>query len=210
MNFSAVGLTAPIATGYSVYDAVDESEFSGGASILQLEASDTPLSFLWRSKTFGDGSSFALTSRRVLSCAQVDRAYVPFSQDVLDTEAAARALILAGRVTFPAIHGLTGGAVNQHLISGAGISTLTPVYDQGVTINGGQEQDLTISYDYFITLRVYRDKQLVHTEEIRDDEVEKRLSYFSRGRYYNYELEGTLEIQQFDMAGSNSEMHSGS
>ena len=195
-----------------VEPGTDDLYVVDGTEIRHLEASDTPLTYRWRSKTFGDGSPFALTSRRVLSCNHVDRSYVQFDQAVVDAEALLRATELAARSGLSLLHG-TGGAIGQHLIAGCGLfdppGTILTNQDKGVTIAGGAETDFTLFFDYFVTFRVYRDKELVHEEEIRDDEDVNRLTYFDRGRYYTYELEGVLDIQQVDIAGSNSEMYTG-
>ena len=77
------------------------------------------------------------------------------------------------------------------------------------SINGIAAEDLARSEPIEVIFRLFGDKELVHEEVIVDDEQENRLYYFDRRRVYEIELEGTLEISQIDVAGSNSEFHSG-
>ena len=106
-----------------------------------------------------------------------------------------------------------GGAINQHLIGGCfnplpdGISN--PFPEALRSINGIAAEDLARSEPIEVIFRLFGDKELVHEEVIVDDEQENRLYYFDRRRVYEIELEGTLEISQIDVAGSNSEFHSG-
>lgn len=64
-----------------------------------------------------------------------------------------------------------------------------------------------------VTLRVYAHfdgaDTLVHEEDITNDKVD-RIDYFDRARFWYYELEGDIDITQVDLAGSASEMHTGS
>ena len=106
-------------------------------NILKLKGSDSKINYLWRSSLYGDGSPFAITTRRVLS----------------------------------------------------------PDFNEEGTA--------------FVTLRVYADGELVHEEQVSDERVD-RINYCDRARYWYYELEGDIDITQVDLAGSGSEMHTGS
>lgn len=82
--------------------------------------------------------------------------------------------------------------------------------DQGVVIGGGAEGTIPRTpTEFFTDLTIYGDKDIVHTERITDVCV-GRVKYTQRRRLWQYELRGNAELTQFDMAGSNTEMHNGS
>lgn len=194
-----------------VKPGVDEAYVASETEILQLEGSEDRLNYVYRSKMYGNGSPFALTSRRVLSCEQIVRSYLPYDDGELEALEVLREESISGRSGLLNVFGF-GGVINQKLI--AGCPEVLPVGANVEefryrTINGISAIDLPRSEDISVSLRLYGDKELVHEETITDDEAIQRLFYFDRRRIYEYELEGNLEISQIDLAGSNSEMHDG-
>ena len=195
-----------------VKPGTDQAFVASEGKIWQLEGSEDRLEYLSRSKLYGSGSPFALTSRRVLSCEHITRSYDPLDGDGLAELFAARAVAIANRVAVGNCFGL-GGAINQKLI--AGCPEISPLSVQESapanlrTINGIAAIDIPRTEVISVVFNVYGDKALVHTETISDDEAVQRLTYFDRRRLYSWELMGNLEISQVDLAGSNSEMHDG-
>jgi len=191
-----------------LYVAVDgRLEFVNGGNENQI--------YNWISKLHGGGSPFAITSRRLLSC--------DFADNLSETEAAEYALLLeqlradqaaiiAARSMLDPIHGL-GGALNQDTLAGCGLWDMPGIdtpQDKGVVLGGGAEGVLPLDLvNSFAELTIWGDKQIVHTETVTTDCV-ARIKYTQRKRLWQYGLRGNAELTQYDMAGSNSEMHNGS
>jgi len=194
-----------------VLPGTDEVYVESQSVIIQLEGSDVPLTYKWQSKLFGDGSPFALIARRLLACDHVDRAYVELDEAALQLIYEGRALEIAVRSNFSPLYGF-GGSLNGQVLAGCGSHEVagTGIFvDRGAALGGDSIRPSVPSRNYRVRLTVWRDKELVHEEQIINDENENRLHYFDRGRFIHYCLEGQLAVQQIDLAGSNSEMYSG-
>ena len=197
-----------------VRPGTDQGYVASDGQILELEGGEDRLTYTYTSKYYGQGSPFALTSRRVISCEQVDRAYSIEAEADLTELFAERAAALAARSGLNDVFGF-GGAINQHLI--AGHSELIPPSLVGGpndvrtyrTINGVAAPDIFRVEVLSVNFKLYGDKELVHDEIIYDDEAINRLTYFDRRRLYDYDLIGNLDISQIDIAGSNTAMHTG-
>jgi len=171
--------------------------------------------YFWRSKMHGGGSPFAITSRRLISCQFFDNLTAEERaafEEFRDTVIADRQALIQERLAIGVIHGL-GGALNQDTLGGCGLWAMPGVstpQDQGVVIGGGAEGTIPRTpTEFFTDLTIYGDKDIVHTERITDVCV-GRVKYTQRRRLWQYELRGNAELTQFDMAGSNTEMHNGS
>ena len=60
-----------------------------------------------------------------------------------------------------------------------------------------------------LKVRIWGDGELIDELDILDEESH-RIKYADRKRIWEYELSGNCEVTQFSMAGSVSEMHTGS
>ena len=199
------------ATATYVLPGTDKAYVASGGQILELEGSEDKLTYTYISKLFGQGSPYALTSRRILITDQIDRSYLPLDQAVIDAIYAQRAAELLARAGLSYRFGI-GGAINQFVIGGTDTWTIpgTAITEStGSTINGGGETDLPRVTNYTVEFTLLGDKEVVHVEVITDDEDIKRVTYHDRRRIYQYQLSGELDVQQIDIAGSNSEMHDG-
>ena len=157
------------------------------------------ISYFWESSEHGQGSPFAITSRRILSPDLANNPSPAELETIRENEAtalAAKSAELAAGMALGNAVGI-GGAVGQ-----------TPVADYPVA--GDELSYLTEPLELeSVTIRIYGDRKLVH-EEVITDEDEDRINYADRARVWHYELEGTAHITQVDLAGSISEMHTGS
>jgi len=172
------------------------------------------LIYLWRSKMHGGGSPFALTSRRLISCDFLDN-LKPAARAKLEAliaeNLASRIASIQERAAAGPILGY-GGALNQNTLAGCGPLGfgLDPSLDRGAPLGGGSDGvGPFIPAEKYADLTVYGDKEIVHEERVNNDTV-GRLKYTQRKRLWQYQLRGNAELSQFDMAGSNSEMHNGS
>lgn len=181
-----------------------------GGAIRKLGGGEDLLTYTYRSKTFGTGRSFALTSRRVLALLMVDRNHLHVTDEAKAIIYAERAATLLARSALSNCFGM-GGCINQHLI--AGCPEISPAVLGSVSptdfrsINGIAAQDIPRFEDHVVVLNVYGDEELIHTETIISDCTEKRLTYADRRRFYIYELIGNIEVSQVDLASSNSELY---
>jgi len=162
----------------------------------------------------GGGSPFALTSRRLISCDFLDN-LKPAARAKLEAliaeNLASRIASIQERAAAGPILG-HGGALNQNTLAGCGPLGfgLDPSLDRGAPLGGGSDGvGPFIPAEKYADLTVYGDKEIVHEERINNDTV-GRLKYTQRKRLWQYQLRGNAELSQFDMAGSNSEMHNGS
>ena len=195
-----------------VKPGTDKAYVAYDSQILELEGSELKLEYTYTSKLFGEGTPLALTSRRVLLCEQIDRNRDELTDDEIAALYTTRAEQFVALAALDVLHGF-GGAINQNAIGGAGLwvipgSALS--FDIGVSIDGGHETDLPFITNYAIVLNLFGDKELVHTEVIADDETDARITYHDRRRLYQFQLVGELDVSSVEIAGSNSEMYSGS
>ena len=154
--------------------------------------------YRWRSKRFGDGSPFALTSRRLNS---FDLATNPTVEQTAIEEAArevvrvANAALVQARLALIPARGL-GGAIGQASVA-------------DVSLAGDETDPLPyVQPVYTCQLQVFGDDALIHTETL-DDEFVDRLDYSDRHRLWEIELTGTATLTQAALAGSGSELHTG-
>ncbi|MCK5920083.1 MAG: hypothetical protein KAG66_04040, partial [Methylococcales bacterium] len=182
----------------------------------QFQGSAERLRYRWRSKEHGPGNPVAMTSARALSREFVTKgaqAAIEASRAAALLAAQNNAASLAARVGLNPVNGF-GGAINQDVLGGAGFwnvpglhATDLPPQSLGTAIGNGADipapfalQNLTL------TIRVIGDTENVDETDVTSDEP-YRLNYADRARRWQYELEGEIDVSQFDMAGSQSEMH---
>jgi hypothetical protein len=92
-------------------------------------------------------------------------------------------------------------------VSLAGADGLLADQPAGTAINGGGELYLPDQLQRLeLTVTIYADSALSDMTSV-DDQEPYRLAYYDRVRHWEFELEGTVDINQFDMAGSESELH---
>ena len=194
----------------------DELYLANGTNIELYQGGNRRLPYTWESKQHGLSSPAAITSARVLSedfarnlpQAQID---VINKRHTDAQEANRQALTL--RSTVSIANGF-GGAVNQDTLCGAGfydVPGLSGVsHPTGAAIaNGVDTRVPAAAIEHDVTISIYGDGELVDSTVRKEDTV-YRVSYASRARRWWYRLVGDVDVQQFDMAGSNSEMHDGS
>ena len=177
------------------------------------------LTYRWRSKEHGFSNPSAITCARALveefADQRYQRAYQRFIA-ILATTIELNQQALTSRRELGVANGF-GGAINQEPIAGAGVWDVPGITDPnlrsqpvGAAIaNGGDIPLPTLITLLRLNLRVYGDLDLVDDMDILDEEP-FRVQYADRSRRWSYELTGTAHVEQFDMAGSESELHDGS
>ena len=194
----------------------DELYLAIGSNINLFQGGDDRLPYIWQSKEHGLSSPAAIISARVLS-EDFLRGLTPEQivivnqrrQDIIDANR--QALTLRAAVS---IANGYGGALNQDTIGGAGfyeIPGLSGVFhDKGAAIANGVDIRATdAAIEHKVEVQIVGDGETVDTSVI-DNESVYRVSYSDRHRRWWYRLAGDVDIQQFDMAGSGSELHDGS
>lgn len=206
---------------FFVLPGTDELYLVSDGIIELFQGGEDFINYLWRSKPHGSGSHFALAARRLIS---LDFYENPTVEDIVNADllinqqqADNATLLLELGGTSPYVG--YGGALNQDTIGGLetySIGGVTDPLQSNSTIGGGHESSISEpAYTKSCTLRVYGSYyvtgglRLLHEESIFRVSDE-RLTYADRYRFWTYELEGQAAISQIDMAGSMSEMHSGS
>ncbi len=167
--------------------------------LYQFDADNTKLMYRWESSEHGNGSPYAITSRRILS-PDLAANPTPLELAAIREAEAAVAATREGEVATALALGVAvgvGGAVGQSMVAEYPVAgtDLPPLADP-----------LEVAS---VKLCVYADRQLMH-EEVITQEDEDRINYHDRARVWSYKLEGNIEITQVDLAGSISEMHTGS
>lgn len=197
-----------------VLPGTDDLYVAVNDQLVLLNSGDEDMIYLWRSKMHGGGSPFALTSRRVISCEFLENLSAgarKILEAIVSEQLAARLEAIRERASKGSILGY-GGALNQNTLGGCGHVGfgLNPILDRGVPLGGGSEGVAPfVPTEKYADLTVFGDKEVVHTERVSDQNV-GRMRYTQRKRLWQYQLEGNSEVSQFDMAGSNTEMHNGS
>lgn len=188
-------------------------------NLLELfEGGKNKLVYRWMSKEHGIGNPVAMTCVRVISEDYANPNYRISVEEALRARTEAMAEASAAILLRSALgleHGI-GGAINQDVLAGAetwkipGAPLALGEQPLGQAINGGFTGALPDQADIlFLDAKVYADSQLMDLTKLTDEEP-YRLMYWDRVRHWEYELEGNIDVQQFDMAGAESELHSGS
>lgn len=209
-------------TAYSsaahVMQGTDEMFLADGGLLDKFQGSDERLSYRWLSKEHGVGNPVAFTTARVISReltnASIREALEAFTE-ARDAAIARNASALLLRSNLSAVNGY-GGAINQDVLGGAGYWQIPGApetleqQERGVAINNGADRRLPKEVtQLFLNVLIHADSQLIDQTSIGDEEP-YRITYWDRVRHWEYELFGNVDVQQFDMAGSESELHSGS
>ena len=194
----------------------DELYLGTGSNIVLFQGGSERLPYIWESKRHGLSSPAALISARVLSedflRGLTDEQIATINarrQDIV--EANRQALTVRAAVS---IANGYGGAINQDTLCGAGfykVPGLEDVFhDKGAAIANGVDVRATdAAVEHKVEVTIIGDGQVVDTTEV-DNESVYRLTYSDRHRRWWYRLVGDVDVQQFDMAGSSSELHDGS
>lgn len=201
-----------------VKQGTDELYLANGNLLELFEGGERRLVYRWMSKEHGIGNPIAMACARVISTDYRDPAFQLTDEEAEAERRAAMdqvAEVLRLRLMLGMEHGV-GGAINQDVFAGAGAWEIPGApselgeQDIGTSINGGSIKDVPNARDVLhLDVKVYADSELMDLTVVRSEEP-YRLSYWDRVRHWEYELEGNIDVQQFDMAGAESELHSGS
>lgn len=204
-----------------VRNGTNELYLVDGTDILLYQGGSERRTYTWRSKMHGGGSPFALTAYRILSCDFQD----DFEAFAADLEELTAAIIAEHEATFafydslPEIYGL-GGGINGFTLAGAGIETELagqPI-PPGVSATcgsavgsgtAGNARTMISLGDVQVTLEVFKDKELIDTIVINSDDPD-RIEYADRGRLWEYQVRGSIDVTQVSLAGSRGELYNGS
>ena len=199
-----------------VKKGTDKLYLSLGSQISLFEGGSERLTYVWQSKEFGLASPAAIISARVLS----EDFARGLSRDVIDSRKAEIAAIMEAnrqayilRIDLSAVDGY-GGAINQDTLAGVGtyvVPGLSGVTQPaGVAIAAGIGQIVpNAPEEHVATVAIFADGELVDESVVLSDCV-YRVSYHDRARRWWYRITSDVDIQQYDMAGSSSELHDGS
>lgn len=179
-----------------VAEGTDELYLVNGSVIELYQGGLDRLTYTWRGKLHGEGSYFALTSRRLVSRDFADN---PTDSEIADAEAANAAEHAANLARIAAIGGRAtalGGALGQSVLGGASVA--------GSALNRLSALPIT----FHVQLTVYGDGDAVHSETVVNEGMD-RITYTDRKRLWEIELIGNAHLTQSDLASSFSEMHTG-
>lgn len=202
------------ASATHVLRGTDDMFLVNGDMLERFQGGEKRITYRWKSKQHGPGNPIAQTSARALSHEFADESTLDALREAevaIAAEREANALAIAARLDIGLANGI-GGAINQDVIAGMGMWTVPGdgVAPLGVAINNGADVPRRDAPGVpTLTVTVHGDLQLVDETVIEDDEP-YRLTYADRCRRWEYELAGSVDLDQFDMAGSESEMHDGS
>lgn len=201
-----------------VKQGTDDLYLATGKIMELFQGGTARLTYRWMSKEHGIGNPVAMACARVISrdygnpAFQISEEEATAERDAAMADAAATILL---RSTLNLVHGI-GGAINQEPLAGAGNWAVpgapSGLGDQPVAeaINGGVTPTLPDRRDsLYLDVKVFANSEMMDLTSVSDEEP-YRLMYWDRVRHWEYELEGNIDVQQFDMAGAESELHSGS
>ena len=194
----------------------DELYLSIGTNIALFQGGTDRLQYTWQSKEHGLSSPAAIISARVLSedfARRLPQAEIDRLNNRRTAIQDANRQALNARAVLSIANGY-GGAIGQDTLCGAGffaVPGLSNVFHPtGVAIaNGVDIRAPAAAKEFIVTVGIYGDGELVDTTDV-DTELVYRVTYSDRHRRWWYQLVGDVDIQQFDMAGSSSELHDGS
>ena len=199
-----------------VKKGTDELYLGIGTNISLFQGGDERLQYVWQSKEFGLTSPAAINSARVLS-KDFSKGLSREEIDAIKAERVAIQLInkkaIAARKVLSRAQGY-GGAVSQDTLCGAGYFDVPGLSNtqqpKGFAIASGIELALPDQpEEHIATIAIFADGELVD-ETTLFTECVYRVNYHDRARRWQYRITSDVDIQQFDMSGSGSELHDGS
>jgi len=202
-----------------VLQGTDDMYLASASQLELFQGGTERLSYRWIGKEHGFGNPVAMTCARALSESFLDQRSIEQIEQSVEAQRAAQERTrrnIAARRNLSLVNGI-GGAINQDVIAGAGFWSLPGITDPatrrqplGAAIGNGSDQPVPDTLQRLtLNLRVFADTVVID-ESVIEDEEPIRLSYADRARRWSYELSGEMDVSQFDMAGSQSEMHYGS
>jgi len=207
-----------------VRSGTNELFMAQGNDIILYQGGEQRRTYRWRSKLFGGGSPFALTAYRILSCDYED----DFNSLAEDFDQLVADITTEHMSTFEfwdslsQVHGM-GGAINGFTFGGCGLISdgeldgrdIPDGVSAGVgstfgsgTANGARRIPVNFS-DLSVTIDIFKDKELIDSIVVTSDDPD-RINYADRGRLWEYELRGTVDVTQASLAGSKGELYNGS
>ena len=172
----------------------------------------------------GGGSPFALTAYRLLSCGFEDGGLIMGQafEDLVEQIMSEHELSFEFWDSLSRVHGL-GGAVNGFLFGGCGSfgegdldgrvipegvnATQGSVFGNG-TAGSARRIPASLS-ELSVTIEIFKDKVKIDSITVTADDP-GRINYADRGRLWEYELRGTVDLTQASLAGSIGELYNGS
>ena len=195
-----------------------------GNDIVLWQGGEQNRTYTWRSKMHGGGSPFALTAYRLLSCDFEDGGLIMGQafEELVEQIMSEHELSFEFWDSLSRVHGL-GGAVNGFLFGGCGSfgegdldgrvipegvnATQGSVFGNG-TAGSARRIPASLS-ELSVTIEIFKDKVKIDSITVTADDP-GRINYADRGRLWEYELRGTVDLTQASLAGSIGELYNGS